>query len=280
MRMCFNSTESDYTKNAEIKKLDLTKREIAQKIKAVKKEKREDNRYDHAPIKYGAYHVKDEEKINHIKRKNKRYKNSTQRIDTNNIRFDISLLVFDKWFRENQDRFNLKPIITIRDKDSFTIEFEGLIKNIHIYVNAMPEAIMIFEYDNDDIDQQPLEYIGDEKYNPKKGYYDADRVDDLFTYFKTREELYINEVFEAMLKYCNEKLVPENCLYIHLHRGMTSGKVRNKDEYDKLNKDAKYILDNKEGEALFLKEEAWKEIEFNLFDITEKPIIHYTKREK
>jgi hypothetical protein len=58
-------------------------------------------------------------------------------------------------------------------------------------------------------------YVGDERHDPERGYYDADRIDGNYTYYPTREELYIHEVFERIIDYTREKFVKGNALYFH-----------------------------------------------------------------
>ena len=123
--------------------------------------------------------------------------------------------IFREWMDDNMDRFKIKPISNGKGKYSF----KGIIKNIHLQLDyRQPESMICFDGllngINDNFDLHSIEYIGEEKYHPSKGYYDADRTDDVYDYFPTRKELYINNVFEPTIEYCNKMLVPENSLYL------------------------------------------------------------------
>ncbi|RLA82650.1 MAG: hypothetical protein DRG78_06590 [Epsilonproteobacteria bacterium] len=192
----------------------------------------------------------------------------------------ISILIFEKWLQENIDRFNIKPILLKSDKESYTFMFEGVIKNITLVINTTPETIISFNDNNlEYIDHYEIAYISQEKYNPEKGFYDSDRIDDIYTYFPTREELYINEVFEVMLKYCNKILIPENSLYLSLSDGATSGFIKATDNKSE-NKNLNNLLDDNTGKELYSAgvDNIEMLIKYTLFDTEELPVIKYFKR--
>jgi len=82
------------------------------------------------------------------------------------------------------------------------------------------------------------QYIGNLKYNPKKGYYDTDRTDSVFKYYNTYSELIITEVFEKIIEYCNENFKGDKSLYLINYNGLTEGFIAPSDETHiiKLNK--------------------------------------------
>ncbi len=102
---------------------------------------------------------------------------------------------------------------------------------------GLPEAMI---YHKNPIDPKGccnhdvLAYIGYEKYDPQKGYCDADRVDEKYDYFPTQKELYMHEVFEYIISYVNEKFVEKNALYIHESSYSSSSKIAPKADYETL----------------------------------------------
>jgi hypothetical protein len=129
--------------------------------------------------------------------------------------------IFRRWLKNNIDRFNYKPYAVNSMCDKYY--FEGITKHVTLVLDyRLPEAMLYHHKEccNHDV----IQYIGYEKYDPKKGYYDADRVDDtgepypegheIFKYYPTQEELYISEVFEPIIDFVNHKLVRENQIYV------------------------------------------------------------------
>ena len=81
--------------------------------------------------------------------------------------------LFRQWLKDNMHRFNYKPYA----KNSVCNEyyFEGITKHVTLVIDyRLPEAMMY----HGNCDHDVIQYVGYEKYDPKKGYYDADRVDD------------------------------------------------------------------------------------------------------
>jgi len=117
--------------------------------------------------------------------------------------------IFNDWLSKNIDRFNVKP----KQKEDKVVGFfcfEGVIENITLLVTFEPlEAMLLFDYCDDNFDIYSIAYIGDECFDSAKGYYDGDRVDKKYTYFPTKIDLYTKEVFEPMTEYINKILVPE-----------------------------------------------------------------------
>ncbi len=144
--------------------------------------------------------------------------------------------LFRIWLKENLHRFNYKPYA----KNSVCGEyyFEGIAKNITLVMDyAYPEA-MIYHgnplHSSGCCDHDVVEYIGYEKYDPEKGYYDADREDGIYDYFPTQKELYAHNIFENIIKYVNENFVEENALYINEAVGYSSSKIAPKADFEKL----------------------------------------------
>ena len=151
--------------------------------------------------------------------------------------FGMSEAIFYKWFEENKHRLKHKLV----HKHCHFYRFEGVIKEIWISIalGSYPEIEFIFNYDDDlrvdsqcFFDIETIEYIGQEAYHPQKGYFDLDRVDHVYTYYPTREELYINEVFEKMIEKCEAKLNPNNSLYLFDCENHTSAFIQATKEDD------------------------------------------------
>ena len=129
-----------------------------------------------------------------------------------------------------------------------------------------------------------IAYIGQEMYNPKKGYYDSDRVDGIFTYFKTREELYIYEVFEPLLKYCNDYLTNNHSLYMCISQGFSYACIDTANTNDCKHKYLRDVdkltntISIDDGKKLYLEDKAHKNIKIGLFDLNKEIDISYTKK--
>jgi len=160
-----------------------------------------------------------------------------------------SEIIFRKWLHENINRFNNKPIPN--GKGGYY--FRGITKAINLNMDfSQPEAELSFDdiETNENYDYYTIEYIGNKKYNPTKGFYDADRTDKIYTYYNTYKEMIITDVFEPIIKYCNENFKEDNSLYLINYDGSTEGFIASSDETDiakiiklklKNNKNTKYL---------------------------------------
>ncbi len=143
-------------------------------------------------------------------------------------------VVFCEWLKENIDRFNFKPILQYVKDGTGVYSFEGIVDNISLVVAFYsPESMVFFDNlsvfceDPDDtyFDHHVVDYIGEEQYHPTKGYYDAENG--VYDYFPTQKELYINNIFEPIIEYCNIIFVPENSLeLLKMGCGSTAGCIR------------------------------------------------------
>lgn len=126
---------------------------------------------------------------------------------------------FYDWLYQNKDRFNHKPI----QKETHMFYFEGITKQIYLAIDMRQmEAMLIIENKDGNIyDLYAIAYIGSLSYDSNKGYFDADRVDKVYAYYPSLKELLIAEIFEPIIKYCNEIFIRENYLYLHKYRGCT-----------------------------------------------------------
>jgi len=156
-------------------------------------------------------------------------------------------VLFEKWLNENIHKFHYKPILT-KNNDYY---FNGITKAIKLEIDyRQPEAMLSFsDLDTEEIyDYHTIEYIGSFKYDNIKGFYDADRVDAIYKYYDTYDSLIISEVFEPILKYCNELFKKTNTLYIVNYEGSTEGFIIASNTVNKLIK-----LIQKSTRTLFFK---------------------------
>ncbi|MDQ7060407.1 MAG: hypothetical protein Q9M43_04505 [Sulfurimonas sp.] len=287
--MNFRSCSSDTTSYQETEERRKEREALKQEKKAMTRREKK--------AKYGwsSYHAKAEKfDINQedslIYRRRKSHKNNTTK---SKHKRDMKYFykfegIFKRWLKENIDRFNYKPI----PKEGGGYHLEGIIKNIEFGVSDY-EVYLSFLYfgepdyygDDNCFDFCYMAYIGKEKYHPQKGFYDGDRPDGIYTYFPTREALYINEVFEYAISYCNEMLVPENSLYLNSSCGITSAMIYASDESDKKNKrvyseEDDYIkeLSQEECLKLYKDDKAYKYIKYDLFDRAKEPLIKYRRK--
>ena len=176
--------------------------------------------------------------------------------------------IFNAWLDENIDRFHYKPILQEKGNGYVIYGFEGIINNIilHISFNSV-EASLFFDNllecyvdkDKTFFDMQYIEYIGYEKCHPLKGYYDADRIDKNYEYFSTQKELYINNVFETIIKTTNQLFVPENSLYLIDSDGMTMGYI------SRIDKDNYKVQSNMHEDNAVITKEGYKVYKYALF---------------
>jgi len=156
--------------------------------------------------------------------------------------FHKSESIFRKWLYENLDRFNNKPIPNA--KGGFY--FKGITKAISLHMNfRQPEAELSFNniVTGENHDYYSIQYIGNEKYNPSKGFYDADRTDEIYTYYNTYSELIITEVFEPIIEYCNNNFKENSSLYLLNYDGSTEAFIASSNE-ESISKLIKFKLKN------------------------------------
>jgi len=140
-----------------------------------------------------------------------------------------SELIFTKWLYENINRFNHKPITN--GKRGFY--FKGITRAISLHIDfRQPEAMLSFDDidTNEYFDDYSIQYIGAQRYDPVKGFYDADRADKNYTYYDTYKKLIVTEVFEPIIEYCNENFKEDNSLYLINYDGSTEGFIASSDE--------------------------------------------------
>ena len=175
--------------------------------------------------------------------------------------------LFRKWLKENLLCFAYKPYC--KNKQYKEFYFKGIAKNITLVMNHRnAEAMLFYENPIDDencCDHSVISYIGCSDYDPKRGYYDSDRVDEVYTYYPTKEEVIISEAFEYIIPFINEKFVKENVLSIW-ESGWVMADIRSRERYEK---EMEKILANPKKE----REGAW--FVFNIFsgELIEKMVF-------
>lgn len=161
--------------------------------------------------------------------------------------FHKSESIFWSWLHKNIDRFYYKPV----HNGDGTFYFDGIIKNIILYIDFnQPEAGLILKdlKNNKVYDYYTIQYIGEEKFHPAKGFYDADRANNIYTYYNTYKGLIVTEVYEEIINYCDKYFKKENSLYLVDWNGLAEGFIASNDEKNiseiellKLKKHSKYI---------------------------------------
>ena len=260
-------------------KNSLEKKQDTKRTKIPRKQKKKENSFK-IYRGYCKFKVRKEDLETKLVRKNRKNKNKR---NLGYWRFEKSRKIFLEWMEKNIHRFNYKPII---QPDGSYI-FEGIIKNVMLYVDTLPEAMLSLDYleyyelYKDDVcfDLITIEYVLIESFNPQKGYYDADNTTGNYIYYKTREELYEQQVFETIIKTVNELLIPGNALYLYGSKGFTSGEIEAKDE-SKIRGMQEFIDDfSDEGcQKLYLEGKARKVYKYDLLALDEKPLVRYQMR--
>lgn len=158
--------------------------------------------------KYNKFQLTDEDKLYQIVRKQKKSKN---KIQSKKWSFYKSQRLFLNWLDNNKHRFNVKLIL----QPSGMYTFENVVDNVSmVFQDYINDPEIRFTYKDELFDLYSANYIGCESYHTSKGYYDADRVDGIYTYYKTKEELFEKDVFNYLLKYVNENITPNHSLYL------------------------------------------------------------------
>ena len=126
--------------------------------------------------------------------------------------------LFRKWLADNMHRFHFKPYSKNRQHNEFY--FEGIAKNIKLVMQYhSPEAMLYYANPLDDTyccDHSVIAYVGCACYDKSRGYFDSDRIDEKhYTFFPTKEEMIIHEVFEPIIPFVNEKFVEGNVLSVY-----------------------------------------------------------------
>ncbi len=159
-------------------------------------------------------------KLRLLKQKNRQryqYKYKEMQKNTNTL---LTKKVFYQWLEDNMDTFPYKPQLLAENASGLTYTFEGICKKITLCVElSTPEAMICYSESDAENElwtmHKVLEYIGMEEYDDEKGYYDADNK--TCNYYPTKAELYINEVFETIPKYCQEYFKPNMNIYSSKH---------------------------------------------------------------
>ena len=165
----------------------LENKEDTKRNKLPRKQKKKENTFKFTRGSRG-FQVRKEDLETKLVRKNRKNKNKR---NLGYWRFQESEGLFLEWMKKNIYRFNYKPI---RQADG-RYYFEGVIKNISLYVDTLPEASLSLCYlgeheiygDDTCFDLITIEYVLIESFNPQKGYYDADNTTGNYNYYKSRK---------------------------------------------------------------------------------------------
>jgi len=144
------------------------------------------------------------------------------------------------WLKENQYRFSCSPYIKSFRRDSFTLAFKG-VKNISVTFNKSG-IIDVWCWTDKKFTLSSADILTDFDIAERKsglGYYCE--CCDPTTFYKNRQMLWDNEVFEPLLKWANEKLLPDNylCIYQTEDKGGLWAKIKKSSELEQ-DKDLKH----------------------------------------
>jgi hypothetical protein len=136
--------------------------------------------------------------------------------------------LFRHWLAANRDR--LPFAITPHHHEaaglaSYTLE--GICPRVHLLLDFGGSESMVTYDESEDPRElwsiaRTIAYIADPRFDPGKGYYDADRIDGIYTYFPTEEAFVIGELFEPIVGYLTETFRPGVCLCTHKGLGSFS----------------------------------------------------------
>jgi len=141
---------------------------------------------------------------------------------------------FDNWLEKNIDRFKYKPIKIGFNK----YRFEGIIDSIILQITKDTREVTILMYSPNkfqsneseiDYDMKDISWFYKVQHIKDKGYTDLGWIDEYKdTYYPTFKDMVHTELFEPLVKYCNNFFIQENSLYIvECKYGVTMGVIGN-----------------------------------------------------
>jgi hypothetical protein len=150
------------------------------------------------------------------------------KIKTAKIRNTFIYLNFKKWLENNIDRFSTRPYIERVERNAFTLAFQN-VDNIKIVFSksGSVNAYAIKDVEKKHIfTQENAELLTDfffAEARDAKGYYCSFCEDPV--YFNDRHSIWLDHVYEPLLKWANEKLVTTNYLCIYRGDGWGGTKI-------------------------------------------------------
>lgn len=131
---------------------------------------------------------------------------------------------FDKWLDDNIDRFKYKPIKLTTN----TYKFDGIVDNIVlVFDDANCEVLIKFKIESDSNTMQDTISLGcieNLSFIDNKGYTDTSWIHKYKDkYYSTYEDMIIDNLFNPIINYCNDKFITKNSLYfVNInHNGIT-----------------------------------------------------------
>ena len=122
---------------------------------------------------------------------------------------------FKAWLKFNKHRFIREPYIAKVRRDSFYIYFRGLRNNLFVQINFKNSIFSLWS--NLEAPYRELwDWVGDFDLHLKKdsyGFYCDFCLER--KYYKMKHQLYEEHSFNALLVWCNEKLVKGNYIVHH-----------------------------------------------------------------
>ena len=149
--------------------------------------------------------------------------------------------LFKVWLENNSKRFKYKPIEISKDKYIFA----GINPNISLkIINSLKMMVVNyhFNYEEDEYDHIDIGWIETLAYEENKGFTDLGWEEPYNNrYYPSYEELVYENIFDALVEFCNEKFIEENSYSLIISDGFTMACICNNSQFEKLreaNKDS------------------------------------------
>ena len=152
--------------------------------------------------------------------------------------------LFKVWLENNSKRFKYKPIGISKDKYIFA----GINPNISLkIINSLNMMIVNYHFNDeeDEYDHVEIGWIETLAYEENKGFTDLGWVEPYNNrYYPSYEELVYENIFEMLLKFCDEKFIEDNCYCLIIGNGFSMADICTNSKFEKLkaiNKDSQVL---------------------------------------
>jgi hypothetical protein len=141
--------------------------------------------------------------------------------------------LFKVWLENNSKRFKYKPIGISKDKYIFA----GINPNISLkIINSLNMMIVNyhFEDEEDEYDHIEIGWIQTLAYEENKGFTDLGWVEPYNNrYYPSYEELVYENIFEMLLKFCDEKFIEDNYYCLIIENGFSMADICTNSKFEK-----------------------------------------------
>ena len=141
--------------------------------------------------------------------------------------------LFKVWLENNSKRFKYKPIGISKDKYIFA----GINPNISLkIINSLNMMIVNYHFNDeeDEYDHIEIGWIETLAYEENKGFTDLGWVEPYNNrYYPSYEELVYENIFEMLLKFCDEKFIEDNCYCLIIGNGFSMADICTNSKFEK-----------------------------------------------